>query len=358
VTDRSTGRSEAKGRWSLPLVRIAGVTIRVHITFLLLVALVAMSANSVGESVPGAVGWLVALFACVVAHELSHALVARSKGVAVHEIDLLPIGGVSRLERIPEDWRDESAIAVAGPIASVGVAAVAFLVAAAAGLPLLPPTLWDGPILVRLAWVNLMLAGFNLLPAFPLDGGRVLRALLERDRSRVEATRQAVAVSRLLASALIGAGLLLNLWLIVIGVFVMMAGRAEELAVLVHAALGPTAAQALAVPSPLVLGADLAAAVAVDLATAQPQAAYPVAAADGTVLGLVNLGTLRGAPPDTPVGRLATGATVDALESLESVAETMTGVPVVVTSGTRVVGVITPEILDGYLRQRLHEVDQ
>ena len=307
-----SGEPQAGLRWSLPLVRVAGVTIRVHVTFFALVLLVALTANDVGETEVAAVGWLLLLFACVVVHEFAHALVARSKGVAVHEIDLLPIGGVSRLERIPEGWRDESAIAVVGPIASAAIALAAFLLAALAGQALLPPSLWEGGLLVRLAWVNLMLApAFNLLPAFPLDGGRVLRALLERHRTRLDATRRAVAISRVLAAVMIGIGLLFNVWLVLIGIFVVVAGRAEEAAVLIHAALGPMTAGSLAAPCPTMFPGNMPAAEGARLAELHPQPAYIVTGPDGRAHGVVNVGALRGCDPTTPVGDLATGRTVN-----------------------------------------------
>jgi Zn-dependent protease len=357
VNERARSEPEVARRWSVPLVSISGVTIRVHVTFLALVLLVALTAGESGESALAAAGWLVVLFACVVVHELAHSFVARSKGVAVHEIDLLPIGGVSRMERLPDSWRDESAIAAAGPIASVTLAMLAFALAAAAGLPLLPPSVWEGPLLVRVAWANVLLAGFNLLPAFPLDGGRVFRALLERDRSRVEATRQAAGVSRVLAGGMVGLGVLFNFWLVVIGLFVLVAGSAEVSAVLVHAALGPMPAGALAVPSPVALPGDMLAAEGARLAALHPQAGYPVTEPDGTVLGLVNLGALRGSTPTTPVRLLASGTVVDARESLEHVAEQISNGPVAVTSHGSVVGVITLDILNEYLRQRLHEIE-
>lgn len=349
-------KPEPGRRWSVPLGRVAGVTIRVHVTFFALVGLVALTAADAGETAVAAVGWLLALFACVVAHELAHAVVAQAKGIAVHEIDLLPIGGVSRLERIPDDWRDESAIAVAGPITSAGIALVAFGLAAAAGQPLLSASPWGGPLLVRLAWANLLLAGFNLLPAFPLDGGRVFRALLERDHSRVEATRQAAHTSRLLATLMIVTGVLFNVWLVVIGIFVMVAGRAEEAAVLIHAALGPATAGTLAAASPVALFAEMPAGDAVRTAGLHLQPAYPVMDARGRVMGAVSLGALRGSAPTTPVGELATGATIESDQPLEAAAEQIVNGPVVVTSGGGVLGVITRELLDDYLRQRLHDV--
>jgi stage IV sporulation protein FB len=239
--DGPTTTERAGRRWSVALATIAGVSIRVHATFLALVVFVALDADGSVRAGAAAVGWLVAVFACVVVHELAHALVARSKGIAVHEIDLLPIGGVSRLERIPDDWRDERAIAAAGPVASLVVALVALALAVAAGRPLLPVSLWDGPLLARLAWTNLVLGAFNLLPVFPLDGGRVLRATLERDRSRVDATRRAAAIGRVLALFMIGLGFVSNLWLTVIGLVVVLASRAEQIAVAaaVDAPLGP-----------------------------------------------------------------------------------------------------------------------
>jgi len=248
----------------VPIASVAGITIRVHVTFLALLALIALSAPAAGESVPGAVGWMVALFGCVVVHELSHALVARSKGIAVTAIDLLPIGGISRMERMPDDWRDELDIAVAGPAASFVLGATVLLAAAAAGSGALRPTLVAGPFVVRLGWANLLLAGFNLLPAFPLDGGRVLRATLERRMSRVAATRRAVRLSRVLAAAMIAAGLLANVWLIVIGMFVIVSGGAEEAAVLVHETLAPVRAADVAVPCPVGFQADLAGIAVVD----------------------------------------------------------------------------------------------
>lgn len=349
---------EANRRWSLPLVSVAGVTVRVHVTFLALVVLVALSAGAEDESAGEAVGWLVVLFACVVVHELAHALVARSKGIEVHEIDLLPIGGVSRLERIPDRWRDEAAIAAAGPATSAAVSVLAFVAASAAGQPLLPAGVSGGPLLVRLGWVNLMLAVFNLLPAFPLDGGRVFRALLERDRSRVAATRQAARLSRVLALGMIWIGLLSNPWLVVIGFFVMIAGRAEEAAVLIHAALGPAQAHVLAVPCPVALPGDLPAGDAARLAAQHPQPAYPVTDPDGRTLGIVGLGALRRSPPTTPIGKLAAKATVEASTSLEDVAERMVSGPVAVTSDGNVVGVITVEALNAYLQEQLRQTDR
>lgn len=220
---------------SFPIGRVAGIQLRVHVTFFLLVPLFAFAGTEPGG--PGALGavlWLFVIFGCVVLHELSHCLVARPRGAVVHEIELLPIGGVSKLEHLPEKPRDEFAMAIAGPAASAGIAALAALPAVALSVPLLPVDLFGGPLLARLAWFNLLLAGFNLLPAFPLDGGRVFRSLLERRFDLEQSTRIAARVGRRVAIVLAVVGVFWNLWLVIIAIFVYLGASAEEAATIVH----------------------------------------------------------------------------------------------------------------------------
>ncbi|HVX19539.1 MAG TPA: site-2 protease family protein [Acidimicrobiales bacterium] len=343
-------------RWSIPVLRVGGITVRLHVTFIALVALVAFAAASAGESAVGAVGWLAALFACVIVHELAHSLVARRKGVAVHEIDLLPIGGVSRLERIPENWRDETVIAAAGPAASVVVALVAFGAAALAGTALWPPTVFGRSVLVRLGWVNLLLAAFNLVPAFPLDGGRVFRALLERGRSRGEATRIAARISRAFAVAMIAIGFLYNLWLIVIGLFVIVAGRAEEAAVLVHEAIAPLPAEVAALPCLVKLPVGASAQEARRVAETHPQPAYAVVDGDGHVVGSVAIATVYGLSPERPLEAVMSTSSVECGTSLEDVLPLVSDGPVIVQRGAEVVGIITAATLDAQLQDRLRAV--
>lgn len=222
-------------RWSFPIGRVFGVEIRVHASFFLLVALFAVASTG-----PGGVGllsglsWLVVLFACVVVHELAHCVVGQAHGAVVRDIVLLPIGGMSRLDRLPSRPEDELAMAIAGPIASVVLGVAAGVVAGAVGIALFPVDLVTGSLLARLCWVNLLLAAFNLLPAFPLDGGRVLRALLARHHSVTVATHRAATVGRGVAVLMIAAGFLVDVWLLVIGTFVYFAATAEERATLQH----------------------------------------------------------------------------------------------------------------------------
>lgn len=222
-------------KWSIPLGRLAGIPISLHVSFFLLVLLVvAEDTGKGGLGWLGATIWIVLLFACVTVHELAHSILARRKGATVRSIVLLPIGGLSRIERMPEHWSDELAVAVAGPLASFGLGVLAAAAALATGHSLLPVTLWNGPLLPRLAWVNLVLGAFNLLPAFPMDGGRVLRAELERRHDVETATRQAARIGRTFAVMLGIVGFFWDIWLILIAVFIYVAATQEETSTSVH----------------------------------------------------------------------------------------------------------------------------
>ncbi len=224
--------------WSFAVGRVAGIEIRVHVSFLVLVALFVAAAPEAGvESALVSVGWLVAIFSCVVVHELSHCFVARSRGAQVDEILLFPLGGVSKLRKLPESPQDEFAIAIVGPMTSIVLGVLAAALCMATGHSLLPLDFVSGSWLARLAWLNLILGAFNLLPAFPLDGGRVLRSLLERDRDLETATRVATRVGHVLAGGLMIAGFLFDVWLLLIGLFVYLGASAEEAATIVHARL-------------------------------------------------------------------------------------------------------------------------
>ncbi|HLH97460.1 MAG TPA: site-2 protease family protein [Xanthobacteraceae bacterium] len=218
-------------RWSLNIGTVAGTAVRIHITFLLfLVWLFAADYASGGpnEAWTGLI-FMVALFACVLAHEFGHIFTARAFGVATPDVTLLPIGGVARLERIPEEPRQEFLIAIAGPAVNVVIAlALRWL----AGAHLDPNELASVDnahisMIDRLAVVNLFLAVFNMIPAFPMDGGRVLRALLATRMGHTRATEIAAAVGQAAAFLLGFAGLFFNPLLIFIAVFVYLAASSE-----------------------------------------------------------------------------------------------------------------------------------
>lgn len=222
-------------RWSIPIGRIFGIQIRVHVTFALIVLLFWWASTAPdGLGLASGMVWLGLIFASVTVHELSHSVVARRRGVGVRAIVLLPIGGVSEMETMPEEPADEFAIAIVGPLTSLAIGIAAFGAAAALELELWPPDLAGGALVSRLAWLNIILAGFNLLPAFPLDGGRVFRSLLERTSDLEGATRRAARTGRFFAFLMMAVGVLFNPWLLVIGVFVYLGASAEEAATIVH----------------------------------------------------------------------------------------------------------------------------
>ena len=210
------------------LGRIAGIDVRIHWTFLLLPVWIYLSNIAAGTGALAAtvaVLFVLAIFGCVVLHELGHSLTARRFGISTRDITLLPIGGVASLERMPRSPWQELAIAVAGPAVNVVIAAALFV-----GLPLVSfslPTAVVG-FLSSLAWVNVGLVVFNMLPAFPMDGGRVLRATLALRMPYRQATHVAVGVGKFVAFGLGLLGLMTgNLMLVFVAGFVFLAARGE-----------------------------------------------------------------------------------------------------------------------------------
>ena len=219
--------------WSWRIGRVAGIDIFMHWTFLLLLAWIGGSYLFAGEGWPAAVQgvlFVLAVFGCVVLHEFGHALTARRFGIPTRDVTLYPIGGVARLERMPEKPSQELLVALAGPAVNVVIAGVLL-----AGLLIFegPRVLFRGPsvdhFFANLMLVNVILVVFNLLPAFPMDGGRVLRALLAMNFSYVRATRYAARVGQFMALAFAAAGLLLpnGFMLLFIAAFVFLGAEAE-----------------------------------------------------------------------------------------------------------------------------------
>ena len=206
----------AREPWSLRLGRIAGIPIRVHLTFVLFLAwfVMAFSLRGLGPSATFAgIALVVCVFASIVVHELGHALVARRFGVGTREILLLPIGGVASLERIPDKPMHELAVAVVGPAINLVLAAMLFFV--------------GGAFATQLVWIQIGLAVFNMIPAFPMDGGRALRALLAMRLGRLRATQIAASLGKIIAIMFAAIGIVTNLWLVLIAVVVWMGARHE-----------------------------------------------------------------------------------------------------------------------------------
>src|SRR5205814_6874147 len=216
--------------WSLPIVRIAGIQLRIHITFLLLIVWLAFGYYSQGGSAAAAsrVIFILLLFLCVVLHEFGHAFAAKAIGINLPDITLLPIGGVARLERMPEEPVQELIIAVAGPLVNVVIALGLFIAGGAQAL-LNPTAVETGGLIAQLLTINIILVLFNLLPAFPMDGGRVLRALLATRMNYARATQVAATVGQGFAFVFGFLGLLWNPFLIFIALSAYL-GASQEAA--------------------------------------------------------------------------------------------------------------------------------
>lgn len=220
-------------RWSWSLGRVAGIEIRLHVTFLALLAGIGILSWLGGAGMQGTLlglAFMAAVFGTVLLHEFGHALMGQHLGMRTLDITLLPIGGVARVERLPQKPLQEVLMAGAGPAVNLVLAAGILAALGFAGRSLVPPvTIRSGAdFLGQLAWVNLVLAAFNLLPAFPMDGGRVLRAVLSTRLDRVRATRAAAVVGQGMAIVFGVFGVLFNPMLIFIAVFVWIGAAAES----------------------------------------------------------------------------------------------------------------------------------
>jgi Zn-dependent protease len=230
-------------RWSWRIGTIAGIGVYMHATFLLLILFILGLYLHQGRTLEGALAgtlFILVIFGCIVLHELGHALTARKYGIRTRDITLLPIGGLARLERMPDVPIQELWVALAGPAVNAVIAGGLYVGALVAGIsPQVQPFHWaGGSFLNRLMVVNLWLLGFNLIPAFPMDGGRVLRAILA---TRIEYTRATVLASRIgqaIAYVFGFVGLFTDPFLLFIALFVWMGAEQEAAVVQVHTSLG------------------------------------------------------------------------------------------------------------------------
>ncbi len=225
--------------WSIPAGKLFGVEIRIHLTFLFLVGFVVFSESATHNSMN--VGRELALvgiiFGSVVLHELGHAVVGLHSGLPAKAIILLPIGGVTlfdetqqRIEPGMLTWKRDIRIAVAGPLVNFLIAFVAagILLAVTPNAPLWTPFIHSSSLSRSFLWANIWLGAFNLLPAYPMDGGRVLRALFSRRMDPIRATRRAVSIGQAFATLFMLLGMFGNLWLTMVGVFLFIGAQLEE----------------------------------------------------------------------------------------------------------------------------------
>jgi len=216
-----------ESRWSLRVATIRDIPVRLHVSFLLLMLILAWRTFSLSGVKVALIQQvlIVAVFICVALHELGHASVAIRNDVPISGITLYPFGGVARMGRRPPMGWVEVAIASAGPAVNLAIAAVLFI--ASAGAVAVPGEALGSRMLSVLFWANLILAGFNLLPAFPLDGGRILRGILTTRMGWIRATVWAASIGQVAAILLIVVGLLHDFWLVLAGLLVLPAANAE-----------------------------------------------------------------------------------------------------------------------------------
>lgn len=348
--------------WSFPLFTFKGTVVRLHFTFLLFLIWIAIADYARGGAAAATSGvtLFVLLFVCVLLHEFGHVLTARAFGIATPDITLLPIGGVARLERLPEKPAQELLVALAGPAVNLVIAGVLILAlgggVSATGLRIDDPRLG---LVVPLVSVNIFLAIFNLLPAFPMDGGRVLRALLAFRMGYARATHIAAVVGQLLATVLGIVGLLGQPLLLFIAVFVFLGASSESHAVqLREASKGAIASDAMVTRfetlSPLSSVDD---AVQHLLRTSQHD--FPVVDGGGRLRGVLTrnamIRALRERGPDTPVMEVMQAdipmvshraPLADALRLMNAADRPAIGVA---GADGRLVGLITPENVGEYM---------
>jgi Zn-dependent protease/CBS domain-containing protein len=347
--------------WSITIGRIAGTEIRIHLTFLLLLAWIGFAQylqGGGGGAVFQEILFILAVFACVLLHELGHVLAARRYGIATPDITLLPIGGLARLSRMPEKPSEEIVIAIAGPLVNVVIAVILILILGT-GIGFSAFTEVEDSaqgFLARLAAVNVFLVVFNLIPAFPMDGGRVLRAALSFRLGRRRATQIAAWIGQALAFVFGFWGLMSgNVILVFIALFVFLAAQAEA----GDANLSDTAkrvpVQRAMISEFVSLGPQSSVAEAADALIRTTQHEFPVVDGAGHLRGILTrdemIKAFRSSGPTTPVIDVMTPnvPTVRSGEKLDVVIRRMregqSGFIGVVDQNDKLVGYISQENL-------------
>jgi Zn-dependent protease/CBS domain-containing protein len=349
-------------RWSWKIGRIAGIDLYIHATFFLLILWVVALHAFQGRGLSGVlsgVAFILALFGCVVLHEFGHALTARRFGIPTKDITLLPIGGVSRFERMPDKPWQEFWVAIAGPLTSLATAAVIYLALFFAGgfQPVTGLSITGGPFLERLLVANVALAIFNLIPAFPMDGGRVLRALLATRFDHVRATQTAAAIGQALALVFGLFGLFRDPFLLFIAFFVWIGAAAEAHSVQLKEVFSGIPIRAAMQTNFTTLTTEQTLGDAVNVILAGSQHDFPVVWGD-RVMGILTKSSLIAGltqyGPEQPVTKVIDREfqTAEPNEMLEAVLSRLATAPsrvLPVIDDGRLVGLVTAENLGEYL---------
>jgi stage IV sporulation protein FB len=352
--------------WSINIGTIAGTAVRIHITFLLFLGWIFLASWYSGgpQAAWSSLAFMILLFACVLAHEFGHIFTARAFGVATPDVTLLPIGGVARLERIPEKPTEELLVALAGPAVNV-VIAVALVVLLGADLHASNLAAMERAhisMIDRLAAVNLFLAVFNMIPAFPMDGGRVLRALLAIRLGHVRATEIAASIGQVVAFGLGFLGLFGNPLLIFIAIFVYLAASSEAQLVAMRSMSRDVPVSAAMITQFAQLAPEAHIDEAVDTLLRTSQSEFPVVDAAGKLAGVLSradmIRALKQLGPDAKVADAMTAEvpTISHRACLEEAVRLLQekqapAVGVVDASG-KLVGLITSETIGEMLMVR------
>lgn len=280
-------------KWQWKVGRFAGIDVFIHATFLLILVWVGynywIQYQDWGRVLVGIL-FILALFGCVVLHEYGHALTARRYGIRTRDITLYPIGGVARLERMPDRPIEELWVALAGPVVNLVIALVLmlYLILSNSLEPLTAMGMARGSFLQRLMTVNLYLVAFNLIPAFPMDGGRVLRALLALRMEYFHATRIAANIGQGMAFVFGFVGMFTNPFLVFIAMFVWV-GAAEEanMVKVRHSLGGIPIVRAMQTNFQVLSPRDTLARV-VELILSTSQQDFPVVEEDNNIVGVLD----------------------------------------------------------------------
>jgi Zn-dependent protease/CBS domain-containing protein len=346
-------------KWSFRIAKVAGTEVRIHATFFLLLIWIGASFLVSGGVVAAvsSVAFVCTLFVCVVLHEFGHVFAAKRFGIDTPDITLLPIGGLARMNRMPERPYQELIVALAGPAVNVVIAAVIFLIARPSFDSGMMAELGEpGAILPQIGIVNLWLAVFNLIPAFPMDGGRVLRAALASTMDHGRATNIAARIGQGLAIVGGMAGLVFgNPILVLIAVFIYFGAAQENAATIMRDTLDGYSVNRAMITDFVSLHPDSTTSDAIDALLAGSQHDFPVIDPSDGLLGIATRTRVIAAlrqhgsrlVPITeilepcPVTLSASASTIDALEALQSSPASM--IPVIDRKDGRLVGLVTAE---------------
>ena len=352
-------------KWSIKIGKFVGIDVYMHLTFVLLIGWIALvhwqRSQSIGAAMVGVL-FILTIFMCVVLHEFGHALMARRYGIATRDIILLPIGGVARLEKIPSQPTQELWVALAGPAVNVVIAAALFvwLQATASWEPLQRLTVTTGPLLERLMAVNLLMIAFNMIPAFPMDGGRVLRAALAIRLNYDRATQIAASIGRSIAVLFALIGLVYSPFLLFIALFVWLGATQEAALTRMKSAVGGISVDQVMLRDFKTLATDESLHRAAEFTLSGSQKDFPVVSG-GILEGvlrqtdLITALSIKDAQATVASIVRKDASTVESTDMLDTVitklSECRCDLLPVIREG-KLVGVVTPDNLGAFMRLR------